>query len=56
MVFEEGSKLATAAPSSDEAQLTNALFQRITDPLRDAFDCLVDGDCVISDQVTISAF
>ena len=47
IIVEQGSALATAARSGDEAQLSsaaNALGQTIVDGLLDAFDCLVDND------------
>ena len=47
IIVEQGSALATAARSGDEAQLSgaaNALGQAIVDPLLDAFDCLVDSE------------
>ena len=47
IIVEQGSALATAARSGDEAQLSgaaNTLGQTIVDTLLDAFDCLVDGD------------
>ena len=47
VIVEQGSNLATAARSGDEAQLANAanaLGQVIVDTLLDAFDGLVDGD------------
>ena len=47
IIVEQGSALATAARSGDEAQLSgaaNALGQAIVDALLDAFDCLVDSD------------
>ena len=47
IIVEQGSALATAARSGDEAQLSstaNALGQTIVDTLLDAFDCLVDED------------
>ncbi|WP_114391462.1 hypothetical protein [Notoacmeibacter marinus] len=47
IIVEQGSALATAARSGDEAQLSgaaNILGQTIVDTLLDAFDCLVDGD------------
>ena len=46
IIVEQGSALATAARSGDEAQLSgaaNALGQAIVDTLLDAFDCLVDS-------------
>ncbi len=47
IIVEQGSALATAARSGDEAQLSgasNAFGQTIVDTLLDAFDCLVDSD------------
>ena len=47
IIVEQGSALATAARSGDEAQLSgaaNILGQTIVDTLLDAFDCLVDSD------------
>ncbi len=47
IIVEQGSALATAAQSGDEAQLSgaaNALGQTIVDTLLDAFDCLVDSE------------
>jgi|TARA_Y100000815_G_scaffold53969_1_gene43785 hypothetical protein len=47
IIVEQGSALATAARSGDEAQLSsaaNALGQTIVDTLLDAFDCLVNSD------------
>ena len=47
IIVAQGSALATAARSGDEAQLSsaaNALGQAIVDTLLAAFDCLVDGD------------
>ena len=47
IIVEQGSALATAARSGDEAQLSgvaNTLGQTIVDTLLDAFDCLVDSD------------
>ena len=47
IIVEQGSALATAARSGDEAQLSsaaNTLGQTIVDTLLDAFDCLIDGD------------
>ena len=47
IIVEQGSALATAARSGDEAQLSeaaNPLGQTIVDSLLDAFDCLVDAD------------
>ena len=47
IIEEQGSSLATAARSGDEAQLTgaaNTLGQTIVDTLLDAFDCLVDSE------------
>ena len=47
VIGEQGSALATAARSGDEAQLANvanALGQTIVDTLLDAFDCLVDDE------------
>ena len=47
VINEQGSALATAARSGDEAQLANvanALGQTIVDTLLDAFDCLVDDE------------
>lgn len=47
VIGEQGSALATAARSSDEAQLASAakaLGQTIVDTLLDAFDCLVDDE------------
>ena len=47
IIVEQGSALATAARSGDEAQLSgasNAFDQTIVDTLLDAFDCLVDSD------------
>ena len=45
IIVEQGSALATAARSGDEAQLSsaaNVLGRSIIDTLLDAFDCLVD--------------
>ena len=47
VIGEQGSALATAARSGDEAQLASAakaLGQTIVDTLLDAFDCLVDDE------------
>lgn len=47
IIVEQGSALATAARSGDEAQLSgaaNTLGQTIVDTLLDAFDCLVDSE------------
>ena len=47
VIGEQGSALATAARSGDEAQLASAakaLGQTIVDTLIDAFDCLVDDE------------
>lgn len=47
VIVEQGSTLATAARSGNEAQLSeaaNALGQTIVDALLDAFDCLVDDE------------
>ena len=47
IIVEQGSALATAARSGDEALLSsaaNTLGQTIVDGLLDAFDCLVDSD------------
>ena len=47
IIVEQGSALATATRSGDEAQLSgaaNTLGQTIVDTLLDAFDCLVDSD------------
>ena len=47
IIVEQGSALATAARSGDEAQLSgaaNTLGQTIVDTLLDAFDCLVESD------------
>ncbi|WP_223479667.1 hypothetical protein [Oricola indica] len=47
IIIEQGSALATAARSGDEAQLSgaaNTLGQAIVDTLLDAFDCLVDSE------------
>jgi hypothetical protein len=47
IIVEQGSALATAAQSGDEAQFSgaaNALGQTIVDTLLDAFDCLVDSE------------
>ena len=47
IIVEQGSALATAARSGDEAQLSgaaNILGQTIVDTLLDAFDCLIDSD------------
>ena len=47
IIIEQGSALATAARSGDEAQLASAakaLGQTIVDTLLDAFDCLVDDE------------
>lgn len=46
IIVEQGSALATAARTGDEAQLSgaaNALGQAIVDTLLDAFDCLVES-------------
>ena len=47
IIVEQGSAIATAARSGDEAQLSgaaNTLGQTIVDTLLDAFDCLVDSE------------
>ena len=47
IIVVQGSALATAARSGDEAQLSsaaNALGQTIVDTLLDALDCHVDED------------
>ncbi len=47
IIVEQGSALATAARSGDEAQLSsaaNTLGQTIVDTLLDAFECLVDSE------------
>jgi hypothetical protein len=47
IIVEQGSALATAARSGDEAQLSgaaNTLGQTIVDTLLDAFDCFFDSD------------
>lgn len=46
IIVEQGSALAIAARSGDDAQLSgaaNALGQAIVDTLLDAFDCLVES-------------
>lgn len=46
IIVEQGSALATAARTGDEARLSgaaNALGQAIVDTLLDAFDCLVES-------------
>lgn len=47
IIVEQGSALATAARTGDEAQLSaaaNTLGQTIVDTLLDAFDCPVDSE------------
>ena len=47
IIVEQGSAIATAARTGDEAQLSaaaNTLGQTIVDTLLDAFDCLVDSE------------
>ncbi len=47
IVAAQGSELATAARSGDEAKISqtaNDLGQAIVDALMDSFDCLLDDD------------